>query len=539
MRRALWLVAVVAASVVITAAGVATPARACSCGDRPPVRDEVGAAPMSFVGTVASREPNADGTTTYLVDVEEAISGDVPATVAVVSADDEAACGAQVPVGMPSGFVPIWFEDRWNVSLCGGLVSAVELRAVADERLPAPSGSGPVAGLVLARAGPAQAIAVDASGRPLGYLVLEPPDERVRFVMYGDGCPGGTTAVLGLAVSGESAVFEVAVVALSSLDVVASHEVSGDYLGDWTSIERFDCLSADGDVMTFMSTAATRSDARITVVRDGVAQLLEVPDVDLGAADAAAGAGTDIAVAVDGRIVLVSPDGLHPAVPVVDVGTDIAALDMAGERLMVATGVDGRADRLVGYTSDGAEVSAVDLPETLSMVRMQTSATMTLLRSFEDGRGVAVADDGTIETLGSGAGLLGSTLVTWSYGLPLSVRSEHADALSFVSPAGIRGIAGVDGSVTVDESATGAAALPVIAIAGRIVPVTSPLEPASTDTAPAMAAPSPGAPTNSSEPPVADDGNSSTGLAVAGAVVGGAIGVIGLVGIRRRRRRAQ
>lgn len=195
--------------VTIMASNVGT-AYACSCAGPASARDQTARADIAFVGTATSVRTLGDDSRLYTVEVELAVKGEVPAAIEIEAGTFDGSCGVNVPLRQSIGFAPYPLRNEtddvvgaWSVDLCGGMVPASEMSAVVDQRLPQPTGRGPVAAIVVARTGPADAVAVDAIARPLGYVALDRPEGEYADIVGLATCPGGTRAAVLVLRSGD------------------------------------------------------------------------------------------------------------------------------------------------------------------------------------------------------------------------------------------------------------------------------------------------------------------------------------------------
>jgi hypothetical protein len=175
-----FLVLLTVAVVAALATGVER-ARACSCV-QPDPWSLMKQADGAFVGRLVDRDDLGQGRVRLRFDVERAMKGSIGSTVDVVTANNSAACGIEMPMGYRTGLFLMRDGGRWTGTLCWQ-VSPEDM--LAGAMLPAPNGRWPAAIYVGGRFGPARTIALDAKGRTLGYGV---GSGTVRQVA---GCPGG------------------------------------------------------------------------------------------------------------------------------------------------------------------------------------------------------------------------------------------------------------------------------------------------------------------------------------------------------------
>jgi hypothetical protein len=171
--------------VVASLAAAVEPARACSCV-QPDPWNLMTQADGAFVGRLVEREDIGQGRARLTFDVERAVKGKIGSSVDVVTANNGAACGIELPIGYRTGLFLMRDGGRWTGTLCWQ-VSPEDLLAAAA--LPAPNGRGPTAMFVGGRFGPARTIALDAKGRTLGYGVGS------GTVQHYAACPGGRRVV--------------------------------------------------------------------------------------------------------------------------------------------------------------------------------------------------------------------------------------------------------------------------------------------------------------------------------------------------------
>ncbi|MEY2475690.1 MAG: hypothetical protein QOG87_1005 [Actinomycetota bacterium] len=180
----------------------------------------------AFIGTFLDRDeakPDENGTTSsatlveYRFRLDEAVKGQFESVVEVMSANNGATCGLEVPRGEQAGlFLRRGGDGRWQGSLCETTDPATMRDVV--KPLPAPDGRGPPMLVVGGSFGENRVIALDDRGRPLSYG----PGRRETAAMA--VCPGSTRLVE--AVNGEQGEPDlVAVRRLPDLGVVAEQRV--------------------------------------------------------------------------------------------------------------------------------------------------------------------------------------------------------------------------------------------------------------------------------------------------------------------------
>jgi hypothetical protein len=180
MTRIALVLACLAASLAF-----AGQALACSCAIGDP-RDMLQRSAGAFTGTLLDRVVEGDQAI-HTFSVEDAVKGDIGATVQVRSHRDGATCGLEIGIGQRVGL----FLDRegteWVSNLCQQIAPDELLAAAAP--LPAPTGSGPTSVLVGGSFGDMRSVALDAQGRVLAY---GPGDGDVLALSV---CPGSEHAV--------------------------------------------------------------------------------------------------------------------------------------------------------------------------------------------------------------------------------------------------------------------------------------------------------------------------------------------------------
>ena len=168
-----------------TLAGGVESGQACSCVQPNPwslMKEADGA----FVGRLVDRDDIGQGRVRMRFDVERAVKGNIGSTVDVVTPNNGAACGVELPIGQRTGLFLARDGGHWTGTLCWQ-VSPEDMLAAAT--LPAPNGMWPAAMFIGGRFGAARTIALDAKGRILAYGV---GSGNVRQVA---ACPGGRRVV--------------------------------------------------------------------------------------------------------------------------------------------------------------------------------------------------------------------------------------------------------------------------------------------------------------------------------------------------------
>jgi hypothetical protein len=201
----------------------ATPATACSCATVDP-REGIQTSDGAFVGTLLSRTGGPhDSTNTLHFVVEVAVKGDLGTEVDVTTSSNGASCGLEVAQGERVGLLLSRGDggSSWWSSSCSR-VDPEELLAAAKP-LPPPDGIGPVRYLVGGAFGEARVVALDQSGRTLGYGMGEGTVYRLSV------CPGSQRFVELVSRSARTD-YVVAVRDTSTLEVIREVEVPGGVL---------------------------------------------------------------------------------------------------------------------------------------------------------------------------------------------------------------------------------------------------------------------------------------------------------------------
>jgi hypothetical protein len=492
-RVALATTVLAIASTVVVVSGTASPGQACSCLGPIATVDALGQAPVAFVGT-ARLGGEQDRTLTYVVDIAEAITGEVAATVDVTTASDEAACGTEVPTGVEVGFIPsvvmVDMRPTYSVGLCGGLVPAADLRAAAASSTSAPDGTGPVGAIAAARSGPASLVVLDREGQRLGAVVVPAAGSSSITVGNGvDACPGGelataTVARWGHPLGGSS----LALVDLRRLEVVDEFPLDGD-TAFW---QRFDCIGPDGTTLLFNDERNTVSGStEAVVITPGGADMLDIEfgsgePVDVGALPATAPRW--LAIAFSDRITWVpAPGTVAPDVDRIDIpsppGFRFSSLAPSDDGFVAAVtsqpAWDGEsvwfesAERLVTYDVDGTPRDDVLLDPIVRTPQLRAGARGFVIHGREDGSSTWFLDGSPIEvgSLGSVLTPIGDGVVRWNPFLPgdTSFLTGDADAPVLRDVSDLRNLVAVIDGVEVDPAATGAEPLPIVSTPGSIV----------------------------------------------------------------------
>ncbi len=183
---------------------------ACSCGDNSVYAafDDAG---LAFVGTPTGIVTDSTGTFVTF-SVTRWVKGTGGATVELQMSNLSGSfCGdMSVPIGDTIGVitnVPSAGRPSWPQLCSSGLQTPPLLDLLAAGTMPAPTGSGPVVGLLDLRYEAGLVVLLDAANRPLGYVDgLEGPLSV---------CPGGATFTAGTATSAGTPVQLVNVSSLS------------------------------------------------------------------------------------------------------------------------------------------------------------------------------------------------------------------------------------------------------------------------------------------------------------------------------------
>lgn len=484
--RPTWFAPLVVATIVLLVIGattlapvlVAGPAHACSCASPSPAADLVGAREVAFVGTAASGREVEPGVLVHDVAVELAVKGDLPPVVQITAGTSEASCGTSVPTGVPMGFVPSSVgptgrTDEWSVDLCSGLLDPGELRDVVGARLPMPTGTGPVSALVIARAGPAEAVAVAADGRPAGWIDL-PPVEGFVDLFSAAVCPGGVTAALLLTrydELGQQTSTAVHLLDLATLEVADTPAFVGDpvVFGPW-SIGGTACVDEIGTTVLIVDRDGDGTPSELQ--RIGPAGLT-VERLD----GAASIDGSNLVHVIDGTVVrrdLLAADSTSTPLFSLDAGAVPLDLDAFGDAVVI-TSRDTDATVLVERHSVDGSMTGSWRVDGVDSARVTLAAGGALLWDGMTGRQRWLRDDGQVLNVSgnSGGALLGDGVLSWSYeGSARYVRGDGSEdpAWSFLSGPGIRFAVPLTAAVAVDPTAAAAQTLPVVDRPGRILP---------------------------------------------------------------------
>lgn len=146
MRRALLVILASLLTVALpgaASAGALAPCRAeCSCAYLP-LQEQIRTGDVVLVGTVTdearpARRTGPDQEVVYTLEVDEAIQGDVTATVEVSTSVDSAACGIGLMKGERYLIVAGRADGRLRTTLCSGTGPATSAR-VAEARAAVPA----------------------------------------------------------------------------------------------------------------------------------------------------------------------------------------------------------------------------------------------------------------------------------------------------------------------------------------------------------------------------------------------------------------
>lgn len=129
-----------------------TPARACSCM-APDATDMLARSDYAFVGSIVEVErigqQQMGGEALFTFDVRGWAKGNLGETVSVVSADNGAACGYELPAGQEAAIFLYKVDGKLHGGLCDTM-GAADLEAVADledpivSQAPPPVDAGPL-----------------------------------------------------------------------------------------------------------------------------------------------------------------------------------------------------------------------------------------------------------------------------------------------------------------------------------------------------------------------------------------------------------
>ena len=155
----------VAAVAVVGGAGSA---HACSCALGTP-EEHLRRADVAFVGVVVQPPEGAGHGVAYRFLVDDVLKGSPGATVQVVTAGDQGACGQQFTTGRRFIVLAADEGDRLRTNLCSGSTPATA------ESLAAFRGEGPAPPTTTTVVEPAPSLRADEDGGrdvPVGWLVL-------------------------------------------------------------------------------------------------------------------------------------------------------------------------------------------------------------------------------------------------------------------------------------------------------------------------------------------------------------------------------
>jgi hypothetical protein len=250
--------------VVGTIVAGAAPAKACSCALGDP-REGLEMSDGAFVGTLLSRTGGPhDSTNTLRFQVEIAVKGELGSEVDVLTSANGASCGLEVAPGERVGLFLGRGDDgpTWWSSMCSR-VDPDELLAAAQP-LPAPDGSGPVRYLVGGAFGDARVVALDESGRTLGYGLGQGSTYRLSV------CPGFRRFVELVSMSARTD-FVVAVRDTATLAVIRQVEVPGGVLdvpgSPGINVDDLSCRDEDADEVLLLVDEWPEGSGRTHVLR--------------------------------------------------------------------------------------------------------------------------------------------------------------------------------------------------------------------------------------------------------------------------------
>jgi hypothetical protein len=436
-------------------------AHACSCMMPPAAVHQLGAAQVAFVGTpvaMTTVEPTEDQweTQVYRFTVQQAVKGELPATVDIHTSGDSSSCGVTFEIGTPIGLLPygstVDGDPYWSAGLCGGVLSPEELLAAADEELPAPTSVQPIASLVGGRYGPAGIVALDAAAQPVGWVLAD--DSFSPSLLA--ACPGGETA---LALAGYDDPV-VATIDLHSLTITGRRDLPptpNDNEIGWNGAARLTCTSPDGaDATVFVSALEYGPPAlsRVAVLSGdsvmvhGLGRTADLLTVD---------ATTAFAVAEDSVLSIDLSDGTSEVIATLPDQLALSVVADGADGLTILT-ASGRQDFV--YTAD----SLVHLPRTGDLAGM-TATPIDSTRVYS-GR-LTVADEGWLMAgLENGIGLLSADGTVESFNATPFLVSGGVLVSDFESDPTIRAF---DGSI-IDIGVPIIQPRSAVAIADGVVP---------------------------------------------------------------------
>lgn len=532
--RNVWVATLmVATSLFVSVALAPGVARACSCASPVSTANLLGSGKRAFVGIPVERRmppdpPEGFLRVVYEVEVVDAIKGTIPATVEVFTGEGGGDCGISLPLDVEVGLIPYTSNGVDSVGSCGGVVDPGELRDLRDAALPAPTGSGAVAAFVLARAGPAGVIAVDAQFRPLGYVAAD--NDYISVA----ACPGEKRAIALAIGDGEAFVDVIDVASLSRAERrVLDESMNPNGPPQWWYFSSISCANEEGDALLFTA-ALTGPETTVPTIRsltaDGVSAPMELPDV----IDVAVRDGIVYALSIDALTTRSPDDGsVTSTVASFDDGVDAAAFTLDDVSAVVAIGppegaFDRAADLLLLIPLNGGPTTTITLERPVPGPMLTDAANGFVVRSSFDRATTWFGSDGIV--LADGTDSLwpaGDGYLTWTSS-PDRFESHLGDTtstvLEFASyPRSV--LAFTDGPLVAPD-APGARAIRLVEAPGSIEGVSlttaeeTTVSAASTNLAPTTSAPA----SESSEPPTTtpasptvttnDDSGGSSGWAI-------------------------
>jgi hypothetical protein len=165
------------ATLTVVLAGPSRLVHACSCAAPGAPQHRLSGAEVAFVGTPLKVErvtrTVGTGASTFQEDsdrytmrVDEVVKGDLPPTVELDIDGVGTSCDmGSLTINQRIGVIPSGTRERYSLGFCSGPVGADELLDLKGGSMPAPDGEGPIAGLVLAPAGPAQMVSACVARR--------------------------------------------------------------------------------------------------------------------------------------------------------------------------------------------------------------------------------------------------------------------------------------------------------------------------------------------------------------------------------------
>jgi hypothetical protein len=466
-------------TLTVVLAGSSPIAYACSCAGPGAPQHRLSGAEVAFVGTPlkVERVSRTVGTgdnafsgdsDRYTMRVDEVVKGELPSTVELDIDGVGTSCDmGSLTLNQRIGVIPNGTRERYSLGFCAGPVGADELLDLKGGSMPAPEGEGPVAGLILAPAGPAQMVAVDDQARVLGYVV------GLRGPQSVAACPGGSTAVvLEIDYTDDTAITTVARVDLASLRVTARVDIPVPE-GGYFYASRTLCTSPTGTAALFVNGEGSGRSSYIVFVEGGETSFRSV------------GAVLDVVGTDDGRLFGIADD------EVVTIGAD-------GDIEVLAELPDGTAGSMVGLddgkvlvaitdaTVEGYEVltgvAAVDVADGNTTFTPFSSDELLTVSEWVDGTlntygtldGTQVRFDARLNELDRSQGgqpqaTVGSAIITWGWegNVTVAVGGTPTDSLAAIgAPVMIRR---VQPTTEVRADSPGAQALPYTATAEEIL----------------------------------------------------------------------